>query len=83
MKRIVREAREKLGEVPVVMGETGIPMDMKSVYGLEANVVILLTAAGRRPASKGTAFSSDDWTWQETMMDSLVSAYDSAMIGYK
>jgi hypothetical protein len=26
---IVRKAYERLGEVPVVMGETGVPMDMK------------------------------------------------------
>jgi hypothetical protein len=26
---IARKAYEKLGEVPIVIGETGIPMDMK------------------------------------------------------
>lgn len=29
IKTIVNKAYEKLGEVPVVIGETGIPMDMK------------------------------------------------------
>lgn len=28
---IVRAAYERLGEVPVVVGETGVPMDMKCV----------------------------------------------------
>lgn len=26
---IVKAAREKLGEVPIVIGETGVPMDLK------------------------------------------------------
>lgn len=26
---IVREGRKRLGEVPIVIGETGVPMDLK------------------------------------------------------
>lgn len=29
IRNIVSEAYKKLGEVPIVIGETGIPMDMK------------------------------------------------------
>ena len=31
---IVKAARQKLGEVPIVIGETGVPMDLKCVTGL-------------------------------------------------
>ena len=30
---IVKAARQKLGEVPIVIGETGVPMDLKCVTG--------------------------------------------------
>ena len=29
IKNIVQSSREKLGEVPVIIGETGVPMDIK------------------------------------------------------
>jgi hypothetical protein len=29
IKNIVESSREKLGEVPVIIGETGVPMDIK------------------------------------------------------
>jgi hypothetical protein len=29
IKNIVKSSREKLGEVPVIIGETGVPMDIK------------------------------------------------------
>ena len=31
IRNIVQAARQKLGEVPILIGECGIPMDMKSV----------------------------------------------------
>lgn len=33
IKTLVDKARERLGEVPVVIGECGIPMDLKYVRG--------------------------------------------------
>lgn len=29
IRTVVREARKRLGEVPIIFGECGVPMDMK------------------------------------------------------
>lgn len=38
ISNIVTEGYKSLGNTPVIIGECGIPMDMKSVYPLSAGV---------------------------------------------
>lgn len=33
--------------------------------------------------SREEAFKTGDWKWQETMMDSLISALEASMVGFK
>ncbi|WRT70672.1 uncharacterized protein IL334_007670 [Kwoniella shivajii] len=60
IKNLVLEARLKLGAVPVVIGECGVPMDLNNEHALKTG----------------------DWKWQERMMDSLISAMESANVGF-
>ncbi|WWD20684.1 hypothetical protein CI109_105160 [Kwoniella shandongensis] len=60
IKNLVLEARLKLGPVPVVIGECGVPMDLNNEHALKTG----------------------DWTWQERAMDALISAMESAMVGF-
>nr|XP_019008152.1 cytoplasmic protein [Kwoniella pini CBS 10737]OCF46933.1 cytoplasmic protein [Kwoniella pini CBS 10737] len=60
IKTLVLEARLKLGAVPVVFGECGVPMDLNNEHALKTG----------------------DWKWQERMMDSLISAMESANVAF-
>ncbi|KAI0783200.1 glycoside hydrolase family 5 protein [Abortiporus biennis] len=60
IKNLVEAGYRSLGEVPVVIGECGIPMDM----------------------SGGAAFESEDWTYQNRMMDAMITGLENAMVGF-
>lgn len=60
MATLVDEARKRIGEVPIVIGECGIPMDLNGEQ----------------------AFSDGDFAWHARMMDALLSALESSMVGF-
>lgn len=71
IRTLVNEARSKLGEVPVVFGECGIPIDLKYVQ-----------ITTRSDNSNEEAFRNGDWKWQERMLDALISAMEASMVGF-
>lgn len=70
---LVKEARQKLGDVPIVFGECGVPMDLKCVPSRRR----VLTGSDEE------AFRTGNWEWQERMMDSLLSALEASLVGFK
>ncbi|KAG8998998.1 hypothetical protein FRB90_012180 [Tulasnella sp. 427] len=60
LRTIVEEGYKSLGENPVIIGETGVPMDM----------------------NEKEAFSTRDFTWQERMMDALLTGLERALVGF-
>lgn len=78
IRNIIESGYRSLGEKPVIIGETGIPMDMKYVLQLGP---ILLTYT-LHPRSKKEAFTSDDFSWQAKMMDAVLTALERSLIGF-
>ena len=75
VRNIVQGARQKLGEVPILIGECGVPMDLKSVttrWSLTAD-----------EGSNEEAFQTGNFTWHERMMDSVICAFETNMVGFK
>nr|XP_019051096.1 cytoplasmic protein [Kwoniella bestiolae CBS 10118]OCF30026.1 cytoplasmic protein [Kwoniella bestiolae CBS 10118] len=60
IQTIVLEARLKLGALPVIIGECGVPMDLNNEYALKTG----------------------DWKAQQQMMDAMISALESANVGF-
>lgn len=60
IRTLVDEARKRIGEVPIVIGECGIPMDLNNEE----------------------AFTSGDYTLHARMLDALLSALESAAVGF-
>ncbi|KAK6906628.1 cytoplasmic protein [Kwoniella mangroviensis CBS 8886] len=60
IQTIVLEARLKLGAVPVIIGECGVPMDLNNEHALKTG----------------------DWKYQRQMMDAMISALESANVGF-
>jgi hypothetical protein len=54
IRNIVEHAYESLGEKPVIIGECGVPMDMKCVpkFSRVTNDLSLLSVIGRRSIPK-------------------------------
>lgn len=79
IRNLAEAAYRSLGEKPVIIGECGVPMDMKYVVNFIGNVETLKCAS---PISKGEAFENGDWTWQSRMMDAMLSGLEQSLIGY-
>jgi hypothetical protein len=81
IRNIVEAGYRSLGERPVIIGECGVPMDMKSV-------LLLFFFARHRlmdfrdSDSNKEAFESDDWAWQLRMMDALMTGLERALVGF-
>ncbi|CAD6570060.1 MAG: hypothetical protein TREMPRED_005575 [Tremellales sp. Tagirdzhanova-0007] len=60
VRNIVQGARQKLGEVPILIGECGVPMDLNNEE----------------------AFQTGNFTWHERMMDSVICAFETNMVGF-
>lgn len=78
IRNIVEEGYKSLGEKPVIIGECGVPMDLKWVAIASFPLCQVLTFFSSRRA----AFESGDFTWQARMMDAMITALDRAMIGF-
>ena len=76
IRNIVTSARLKLGDVPVIFGECGVPIDLKLVA--EHRVPILLISY-----SNEEAFKTGNFHQQERMMGAMISALEANMVGYK
>jgi hypothetical protein len=72
---ILRSAQLSLGNTPVIIGECGIPIDMKCV-SLPFGVTFDVTDVGDR-FSNSKAFTTNDFSWQERMMDALMGALET------
>ena len=80
---LVHKARAQLGEVPIVFGECGTPMDMKFVSLTPAVTSRHTPSSGMLTNSNEEAFRTGNWDWHERMMDSLISALESSLVGFK
>ena len=76
IRNIVAESYKSLGEKPVLIGECGVPMDMKCVSSLWLYPPYLYLISG------GEAFLTENFSWQSRMMDALVTALDNALVGF-
>jgi len=81
IRNIMESAYQSLGERPVIIGECGVPMDMKygttfTAYGDFVDVFFFLISSKRK------AFQSNDWTWQSRMMDAMITALERSLIGF-
>ena len=77
MRKLIEAGYESLGERPVFLGETGIPMDMKCVV----SQVLSMTRSDRY-CSNGEAFKTEDFTWQAKMMDALMTGLERNLVGF-
>ena len=77
IRNIVELAYRALGEIPVIIGECGIPMDMKYLASLLVNGSMLMLVL-----SLGEAFKSEDFTWQMCMMDAMMTALERSPAGF-
>ena len=77
IRNIVEAGYRSLGECPVIIGECGIPMDMKLVALMTCAVIV-----AEPSCSKGEAFKEDKWHWQARMMDAMLTALDRALVGF-
>lgn len=81
IRNIVEAGYRSLGERPVIIGECGIPVDMKYVEdylpakSLFTRVMRIFSAA--------EAFRTGDFKWQERMMDAMMSALERNLISFK
>jgi len=79
IRNIVEKAYDALGERPVLLGECGVPTDMKYVrlcflFDGQSSLVTM--------NSKGEAFETGDFKWQARMMDALMTALEQSLIGF-
>lgn len=77
IRNIVEKAYAVIGERPIIVGETGIPMDIKCIL-----LLFFCRAVIDLSSSNGEAFTTDDWSWQSRMMDAIITAMDASMIGF-
>lgn len=77
IRNIVEASYRSLGEVPVVIGECGIPMDMKLVSSF--SLLHFIDAC----YSNGEAFDSDKWFWQNRMMDAMMTGLEQSLVNFK
>lgn len=77
MRKLIEAGYESLGERPVFLGETGIPMDMKCVVRRIPSVTCT-----DRYFSNGEAFKTGDFTWQAKMMDALMTGLERNLVGF-
>jgi hypothetical protein len=80
IRNIVEATYRSLGEIPVIIGECGVPMDMKLVY-LD-HWTLLSTHACVWLFSKKEAFNTDNWTWQARMMDAVITGLERSLVGF-
>ena len=80
IRNIVEAGYKALGEKPVIIGEGGVPMDMK--YVLTSRIHTLCDSRGRRVYSKGEAFKTTDFKWQRRMMDAMITGLERSLVGF-
>ena len=77
IKNIIDTGHKVLGEMPTLIGECGIPMDMKYVLNDWMYLLTELIAA-----SDKEALTSESWTWQYRMMDALMTALERSLASF-
>jgi len=78
---LTKEAYISLGDKPVIIGECGIPMDMKFVFLLvpqthRLNLLISFVF------SEKEAFRTGDFRWQAQMMDAMITGLERSLLGF-
>ena len=79
IRNIAEAAYRSLGENPVILGECGVPMDMKSV---EFYPPLRIFFDSRLPRSRGQSFETDDWVSQSRMMDAMITGLERSLVGF-
>ena len=79
-QNLVEHGYNSLGETPVIIGECGIPMDIKLVFSCD--IISPYTNKAARCCSRKEAFSTDNYVWHMRMMDAVISGLDRALIGF-
>ena len=79
IQNIVEAGYRNLGEIPIIIGECGIPMDMKSVFLHSGTLFILIRTS---LFSKRGAFLTDDFYWQMRMMDAMMTGLERSLVGF-
>ncbi|KAG5635943.1 hypothetical protein H0H81_009592 [Sphagnurus paluster] len=80
IRNLVEHSYSSLGEQPVIIGECGIPMDMKCA--LPVTIFSRLANLPRLDSSKKEAFKTEDFTWQSRMMDAMLTALERSLVGF-
>jgi hypothetical protein len=80
IRNIVEAGYQSLGEKPVIIGECGVPMDMKLVC--HESLFLLLGTHVHWLFSKKDAFNTGDWTWQMRMMDAMMTGLEQSLVGF-
>lgn len=79
IRNIVEYGYKSLGEMPVVIGECGVPMDMKLAF---TSINTVFRPYTNHSYSQREAFSTDDFVWQARMMDAMISGLERALVGF-
>ena len=82
LQNIVEHGYKSLGETPVIIGECGIPMDLKLVF---AQIFFKKFRSYTKPVviySRREAFERDDFVWHMRMMDAVISGLEKALVGF-
>ena len=81
-QNLVEHGYKSLGETPVIIGECGIPMDMKYVFS-PCNIISRYTnKAVLVFDSRKEAFETENFVWHMRMMDAVISGLDRALVGF-
>ena len=81
IRTLVEAAYRSLGEVPVMIGECGVPMDIKcAAVSLMIDTRILIS--DEPCCSKEEAFRTGDFSWHERMMDAMMCALERCLVGF-
>ena len=67
----------------MIIGECGIPMDMKLVFFFFfSSCNISTNQAARVCYSRKEAFETENFVWHTRMMDAMISGLDRALVGF-
>ena len=83
LQNIVEHGYKSLGETPVIIGECGIPMNIKLVFPFYNTIKKSRYANWRLGAtSRKEAFETENFVWHMRMMDAVISGLDRALVGF-